>query len=69
MLFLKSCPRCQGDMYLEKDSYGSFHQCLQCGNTKDLDAPSPLLAKVEWPVMQAGRRSRKSQASKKNAIA
>jgi len=69
MLFLKSCQRCQGDMYLEKDPFGSFHQCLQCGHIKDLDAPSPLLAKVEWAATKVGRRSQKNQASKTDAVA
>ncbi|GEM_PF-5373659 len=40
MLFLKSCPRCQGDMYLEKDYYGIYKECLQCGNVLDLDEKS-----------------------------
>jgi len=34
---LKSCPRCKGDLYLEKDIYGWYEQCLQCGYVKDLD--------------------------------
>ena len=32
MLNLKSCPRCQGDMYAERDVYGRFAHCLQCGH-------------------------------------
>ncbi len=29
-LWLRSCPRCQGDLYEEKDMYGRFIACLQC---------------------------------------
>ncbi len=47
MLFLKSCPKCQGDMYLEKDSYGAFHQCLQCGMIKDLVDEKSVLAQAQ----------------------
>jgi len=36
MLFLKCCPRCKGDIYLDKDTYGHFIECLQCGFSKDL---------------------------------
>ena len=36
MLFLKCCPRCKGDIYLDKDGYGHFMECLQCGFSKDL---------------------------------
>jgi len=28
---LKACPRCQGDVYIDKDAEGWFEQCLQCG--------------------------------------
>ena len=34
----KSCPRCRGDVFLEKDIYGWYEQCLQCGYLKDMDA-------------------------------
>jgi len=33
----KACPRCKGDVYLEKDMYGWYEQCLQCGYSRDLD--------------------------------
>jgi len=28
---LRSCPRCDGDIFTGKDLYGFFEQCLQCG--------------------------------------
>jgi len=28
---LRSCPRCDGDMFTDTDLYGQFVQCLQCG--------------------------------------
>jgi hypothetical protein len=31
MLYLKSCPRCHGDIKLEADVYGQYLECLQCG--------------------------------------
>ena len=36
MLFFKCCPRCKGDIYVNKDAYGLFMECLQCGFAKDL---------------------------------
>lgn len=42
MLYLKSCKKCGGDMYQEKDTYGHFRQCLQCGLVQDLDAKPAL---------------------------
>ncbi len=31
MFKLKACPRCQGDLREERDKYGSYEICLQCG--------------------------------------
>lgn len=36
MLSFKSCPRCKGTVILEKDEYGWYEQCLQCGYLRDL---------------------------------
>jgi hypothetical protein len=32
----KSCPRCKGDLYVDRDSYGCYQGCIQCGYLKDL---------------------------------
>ncbi len=31
MLWFKQCPKCEGDLYLDRDMYGPFVACLQCG--------------------------------------
>jgi hypothetical protein len=31
MVWLKACKRCGGDLYMEKDDYGSYVACFQCG--------------------------------------
>ncbi len=31
MVWLKACKRCGGDLYLEKDHFGSSVLCFQCG--------------------------------------
>ena len=36
MFYLKACEKCHGDLYLEKDMYGSFLECIQCGSVKDV---------------------------------
>jgi len=33
---LKSCPRCEGDLYVDRDYNGWYAQCLQCGYTGEL---------------------------------
>ena len=32
MFWLRSCPRCAGDIYGTSDSYGEYFACLQCGH-------------------------------------
>lgn len=32
MIWLKACPRCRGDLFLDSDAYGRFVSCIQCGN-------------------------------------
>lgn len=32
MFWLKSCPRCRGDLFQARDHYGWYVSCLQCGH-------------------------------------
>ena len=36
---MRSCPRCRGAMYLDRNHYGAYEHCLLCGNFVDLDEP------------------------------
>lgn len=37
MLRQKSCPRCKkGDIGVDRDQYGWYEYCIQCGYTRDL---------------------------------
>lgn len=42
MLRLKTCPRCKGDVLLDRDKYGWYEQCLQCGYLCDLQPIIPV---------------------------
>ena len=33
----KSCPKCNGDLFVDRDIDGWVEQCLQCGHTKYLE--------------------------------
>ena len=44
MLKLKACPRCKGDLHGNRDMYGSYDECLQCGYMQDIEEPNKLLA-------------------------
>ena len=35
-IFLKRCPRCNGDISATSDQYGDYIHCLQCGYMADI---------------------------------
>ena len=68
MLYLKSCSKCHGDMYLDKDLFGSFRQCLQCGKIEDIIEKSAILPAA--PIQAKPRRRRASaKATQRRAVA
>ena len=41
MLRFKCCPRCiNGDVHVNKDMFGWYVECLQCGHMKNVDSAS-----------------------------
>jgi hypothetical protein len=42
---LKGCPKCKGDIFLEKDIDGWYERCLQCGYNQDLETIVEVKAK------------------------
>ena len=49
MLNLKGCPRCKGDLHMNRDIYGTYKECLQCGYMADVQEPSKLLESLDIP--------------------
>ena len=47
MIYFKSCLKCHGDMYLNRDRYGPYLECLQCGSNHDLEEGSPVTSQVK----------------------
>jgi hypothetical protein len=44
-LRIGSCPRCKkGEVFIDRDHYGWYECCLQCGYTRDLPDISPTAA-------------------------
>ena len=31
MFIFRACSRCRGDIYLDRDIYGDYKKCMQCG--------------------------------------
>ena len=36
MMYFKACPRCKGDLYTNRDVYGEYKECLQCGYMEEI---------------------------------
>ena len=59
---LKSCPRCDGDMFTDTDLNGLFEQCLQCGyssylrHTDKPDEPARTEKEEEKVVSTPGKK-------------
>ena len=45
MFYLKACPKCAGDLYLEKDLYRTYRKCFQCSRMFEVQARQPALSK------------------------
>ena len=57
---LKGCPKCNGDIFLEKDFDGWYERCLQCGYNQDLETivevkEQPSVRKREPAIAGAGK--------------
>ena len=53
---LRGCPKCGGDVFLEKDTSGWYERCLQCGYNRDMgvvfEVKPQSSGKKKEPVMQ-----------------
>ena len=36
MFWFKLCPRCSGDLFEDRDQYGQYITCMQCGFSRDV---------------------------------
>ncbi len=50
---LKSCPRCRGDIYIEKEMDSWYARCLQCGNMR-------YLPSNDQAYLQRGQETKKT---------
>lgn len=50
MIYFGACPKCQGDLTLNRDSYGSFFSCLQCGLMHDVASKPVAVARAKPKV-------------------
>ncbi len=63
MLKLKSCPKCkEGDVTFDRDQYGWYEYCIQCGYTRDLMHIGEL---ADAPAYRENEDDRKVRSSAK----
>jgi biotin synthase-related radical SAM superfamily protein len=56
MLVLKGCPRCKGDLLLVTYMDGRSANCLQCGFSRELQAPPPAIEQLSAATASARRQ-------------
>ena len=53
MVYLKSCPKCLGDLTMRQDAYGAFISCIQCGFMRDVETGPVPKASARAPAVAA----------------
>jgi hypothetical protein len=51
-IYLKTCKKCLGDLFLNRDIYGPYLQCLQCGLLIEVKAKKAGLEQYAEAVQQ-----------------
>lgn len=68
MMWLKACPRCRGDLFLDGDAYGEFVSCIQCGHMLDKTQENSLIrATAENPPREIAVARRAMPEAAKSA--
>jgi ribosomal protein S27AE len=55
---LRSCPKCGGDIFVDRDVNGWYEQCLQCGYVHDL----ATMVEVKEQVKEQPREKKRELA-------
>ncbi len=61
------CPKCGGNLYLDRDYNGWYEQCLQCAYMKDLAVVYQSKKKEEKEALEYVPVKRKNGVNKKDA--
>ena len=51
----KRCPKCGGNIFLDRDLRGWYEECLQCGRTSDLPDLVEVGAKASKDTLEEAR--------------
>ena len=53
MLFLRACPKCGGDLFMDRDMYGGYVKCLQCGLMRHTEEEQRPAARKRESVLES----------------
>ena len=53
MFRFNGCPKCKGDLFLDRDSYGPYLSCVQCGRYYSVEQVAPQRAAAEHAAKAA----------------
>ncbi|MBI3977247.1 MAG: hypothetical protein HY331_03585 [Chloroflexi bacterium] len=48
MMWLKACPRCRGDLFMERNVGDSYMVCLQCGHVLNKAQEDAVRATMQY---------------------
>ncbi len=54
MMMRKACPRCRGDLFLDRNDGPAMLSCLQCG--RSFAPPAVVTEELQLPVSIAAKR-------------
>ena len=66
MVLFKSCPRCGGDVHINRDFYGEYKECLMCGFMVDIERKDDIVVKT---VSETNKKTAKKVIMPKVATA
>ena len=68
-LFFKACPRCQGDMHMNRDIYGDYKECLACGMMEDIEKESMFAKATAGANKKLAKVAKRSKTPKTAKVA
>ena len=58
MVMFKACPRCSGDMHVNRDFYGNYRECLMCGYMQDVEDKKRESLGFVMPTAEIGKKAK-----------
>ena len=67
MMYLRECPKCNGDLNAEEDIHGKYVSCMQCGYLKDVSSEDSSALAGKTFVIDAPKAAKKRQKKVRQA--